>query len=145
MTSIRDGRNATHRIGPSSQLTWPKEWKAFIGLHDKKVQGNTGFRHGYIQRPVLPSASHSLSHKFLMVPRLLPGTPGLRPPRFKCCGRECSSLNDNSRNLSASECALASTDHCPERKQCSKWSSLSHVSISDAGEIRTLSARRVVP
>lgn len=33
----------------------------------------------------------------------------------------------------------------PERKQCSKWSSLSHVSISDAGEIRTLSARRVVP
>ena len=52
--------------------------------------------------------SHSLFLGSLMVTRFLPDTPSLHPTRFKYCERECLSLNDLSRGLSASDWAMCS-------------------------------------
>ena len=112
MTGFCSRRDVTLDRTFEPTQNWPKKWKAFIGSHNKKVQGNTHFRHSYIRRPMVSSASHSLFLGFLMVTRLLPDTPSLHPLMFlKCCERECLSLNDHSTSLNASDWATCSCLH----------------------------------
>lgn len=98
-----------HWVGHLSQLKLAQEIKAFIGSHTKNIQMNTDFRNQYYtQRPMISSVSHTPSLGFLMVTRLLPGAPGLHPPRFKCCERECLSLSAYGASLNASDWAMYS-------------------------------------
>lgn len=96
-------------VGHLSRLKLAQDIKAFIGSHTKEVQMNTDFRSQYCsQRPMISLASHTLSLGFLMVTRLLPDTPGMHPPRFKCCEGERLFLNDHSGSLNASDWAMYS-------------------------------------